>query len=111
MLNEALQDHGRKRLLICGVSLDTDVFATACDARAKGFEVWVLNDMTANDNSVGTQPSFNKSAEDKYMKKNYRYQLQLRDIRVVEAMTALNEIRAEKPAKPKKSLVKGSPKG
>lgn len=45
-LDESLRASGVRRLILCGVATNVCVLATAREARALGYEVWVLRDAT-----------------------------------------------------------------
>ncbi len=48
-LRQMLQDHGRKKLLVCGFNLSACILKTVEDARKAGYDVTLLSDLTGND--------------------------------------------------------------
>lgn len=48
-LRELLEQHGRKKLLVCGFNLSACVAQTVEDARREGYDVTLLRDLTGND--------------------------------------------------------------
>ena len=54
-LRGLLQEHGRKKLLVCGFNLSACVAQTVEDARREGYDVTLLRDLTGND-SMNANP-------------------------------------------------------
>lgn len=50
-IDKLLAMHHRKTLLTCGFNLNACLFETAVDARAKGYDVRLLRDLSGNDNN------------------------------------------------------------
>lgn len=48
-LRTLLEEHGRKKLLVCGFNLSACVAQTVEDARREGYDVTLLRDLTGND--------------------------------------------------------------
>lgn len=62
-IKEILQRDKRKTLLTCGFNLNACVKSTVLDARAEGFNVCVLRDLTGNDNENDCSPPESHLAE------------------------------------------------
>ncbi len=52
-LRGLLEEHGRKKLLVCGFNLSACVAQTIEDARREGYDVTLLSDLTGNDSMNG----------------------------------------------------------
>ena len=52
-LRDMLEEHGRKKLLVCGFNLSACVIQTVEDARREGYDVTLLSDLTGNDSMNG----------------------------------------------------------
>ena len=59
-LDEKLKEHHRRTLLTCGFNTNACIYATVMDARAQGYSVRLLRDLTGNDNNndAGSTPGY-----------------------------------------------------